>query len=447
MLPLAAAHFAATRRLAILFALLTACGSTTRLDLSIESDPSLPIDHYLVVVEGRAATASVTPRLAVIVSDDIAGRDVTIEVWGLDDGRQVAYGAATARPSRGDSVDAAVTLAPVACGLFCEVGETACSRDGITTCRRDGNCLEWSEPALCPTTAPACSNGACAAECVDECQPGETRCDSAATQRTCGHYDGDSCLDWSEPTACTGAQTCSTDRCSETCTGASCMGPDAGVDALPDAAPDAPTCASTPCDILPQCGCDGGMACDYSVTIDALYCRPADAGATSTTRCDDSTHCAPGYTCAKYNGYGTCRPYCTSTADCGTRGLCVDPFDHSSVPNLCTSDCDPITQTGPTGCPADSKCSFAIFNGTANFACGARTENAPLHRDCSNAFDEPDDSRCAQGQQCVATSFGLECARVCRVGSPGTVCSSLGLSCFSLPNPFVLRGVEYGYCQ
>jgi hypothetical protein len=49
--------------------------------------------------------------------------------------------------------------------------------------------------------------------CVDECVAGTGQCLSATSQRTCGEFDTDPCLDWSPPTDCTGSEVCSLGRC------------------------------------------------------------------------------------------------------------------------------------------------------------------------------------------------------------------------------------------
>lgn len=53
-----------------------------------------------------------------------------------------------------------------------------------------------------------------AATCTDECSPSGIReCSDVVQYRSCDNYDNDSCLEWSEPSACPPGQTCSEGNC------------------------------------------------------------------------------------------------------------------------------------------------------------------------------------------------------------------------------------------
>ena len=59
----------------------------------------------------------------------------------------------------------------------------------------------------------SCSNGQCAAQCIDECSSsGAKRCNDNGYQ-TCGNYDSDSCLEWSDIVVCPDEKACSLGVC------------------------------------------------------------------------------------------------------------------------------------------------------------------------------------------------------------------------------------------
>jgi hypothetical protein len=52
--------------------------------------------------------------------------------------------------------------------------------------------------------------------CRDECESGATQCTAQDSQRTCGNFDDDPCLEWGAPTRCSGAEVCTYTRCGDT---------------------------------------------------------------------------------------------------------------------------------------------------------------------------------------------------------------------------------------
>jgi len=182
------------QRLAVIIvlglALVAGCADGTRLRVDVAVDPALAIDSYQVKVEDHVVLSEPRPTLELLLADATAGSTMLVEVWGLRAGTQVAYGAVPVVPAKGETVAAAVTLAPISCGTWCTPGTIACASDGYTTCeQQDDGCLAWSDVTACPSATPFCSNGACAAQCEDECGAGDTACDSASAVRTCGRTD------------------------------------------------------------------------------------------------------------------------------------------------------------------------------------------------------------------------------------------------------------------
>jgi hypothetical protein len=51
--------------------------------------------------------------------------------------------------------------------------------------------------------------------CQDECESGATQCTAQDSQRTCGNFDDDPCLEWGAPTRCSGAEVCTYTGCGD----------------------------------------------------------------------------------------------------------------------------------------------------------------------------------------------------------------------------------------
>ena len=103
-------------------------------------------------------------------------------------------------------------------------GAKECSDNGYRTCA-DSNgdgCLEWSADVACKNTEE-CRNGKCvemAEICEDDCEEGATECIDAAGFRTCGQFNDDGCLEWSDAVACKNTEECRDGKCvemAETC--------------------------------------------------------------------------------------------------------------------------------------------------------------------------------------------------------------------------------------
>jgi hypothetical protein len=71
-------------------------------------------------------------------------------------------------------------------------------------------CLEWVASTDCAATNRVCANGACAAQCADEC--GGPTCDGNAVV-PCGDFDGDACADRGSPVQCAVTEACEAGAC------------------------------------------------------------------------------------------------------------------------------------------------------------------------------------------------------------------------------------------
>jgi N-acetylneuraminic acid mutarotase len=263
--------------------LVAACSgppALTRLHIEVASPQ--PVDRYMLDVGTFSALADPLPAIDIAVSDATAGQLQTLQLWGLASGQQVAFGSASVTPILHETVNLAITLVAIACGIPCNAGEVACSNDGTITCElgSDG-CLSWSPSTSCPENAPACSNGTCAATCTDECTAGQTACDTAVSVKTCGQFDADACLDWSLPTACPGGSTCSNGICGTpiSCSqdGASCD--DGNACTISDTCETGtcsgvPKCTAAPAHATPTCALDGscGFTCNAGYMMSGTAC-------------------------------------------------------------------------------------------------------------------------------------------------------------------------------
>ncbi|MDB4959416.1 MAG: hypothetical protein JWO36_6985 [Myxococcales bacterium] len=220
---------------------------------------------------------------------------------------------------------------------------------------------------------------------------------------------------------------------------------------------DANTCATQPCDILTQCGCGMGMACDVDTTdLMGTACRMLTTPGHETNTCGSLKDCDRGYVCLGAAGSSTCKKYCSSSSDCGTpRGQCVIDVSNGTmvipgIPSVCSSNCDPIN-TAIGGCPGGFKCglftqphqsmTYGIVDCTL---AGTLTQGA----NCAGA-GSGDDKLCAPNFLCTqlgTTPVTYKCLKVCNK-TANTGCVAAAPTCGGFGTPFLVAGTEYGVCQ
>jgi hypothetical protein len=305
-----------------------ACGET-RLHVTVEADGALPVDTYQVRVGDRLGVADPRSSLDVLLADSVAGAPTTIELWGLYAGRQVAYGKAAVTPVQRSTVDVTVSLTAVTCGNWCQPGSRTCDADATRECAQaPSGCFELGAKETCPAASPFCSNGACAATCVDECTTGMSACDGAVAMRRCGDFDSDSCTDWSPATSCGANQRCSDGTCT---------------------APQ--TCQNTSDE------CDDGDGCTEGDTCNGSTCsgEPRDCA-------DEPPQCLSTTTLRLYGATGTCSPM---------TGACTNSYVDATCAHGCTDGaCAPHVAAG-----GDNTCALAA-NGTLE--CWGEMKNSSL---------------------------------------------------------------------
>jgi len=227
----------------------------------------------------------------------------------------------------------------------------------------------------------------------------------------------------------------------------------------PDAAPaslDAavPVCPTDPCDLVEQCGCAAGEACDLAADpLAGNDCRTVAAAGVETDSCDAPTDCAAGYTCVGDGaGSAACKRFCNAGSSCSQpRGQCVIQLVSSGteIPGAltCSSGCDP-TRASAGDCPADHGCFLYTVNpdGVANSG-----DELSLV-DCAPAGDGLQGAGCTAYEDCapdhLCTGVGLglsQCLRLC--SDVGSACpAEAGTSCTGFTMPHEVGGTEYGVC-
>ena len=280
--------------------------SYTMVHVDVTPQRGLTLDSYDIRVGEFEHSMPPNNTFDLVVPDDAIGQPTAIVVQAMDRGTQVAYGAKTVTPSEGATTDVTITLASSACPTSCTGGETACSGEATVTCEigSDG-CYDWSSPKACPSSAPFCSDGECAALCSNECsQIGQTDCDGAAV-RTCQSSSTDTCLHWSLPVAC-------------------------------NAPPEAACESSTTLRTYGVGTCSSG-ACAYPPSDETCPSPANGMGECSNAQCGYT--CDPGYQddgsgdCIAGSGSGSACPAqaCGSDADCGLCGPCTILFANQGI--------------------------------------------------------------------------------------------------------------------
>jgi len=228
--------------------------------------------------------------------------------------------------------------------------------------------------------------------------------------------------------------------------------PDASVSSLPDAGPGDPDAepACSPCELVPQCGCADGEACDLGGANPAqgsTECRPVLVPGTTTSTCTDSTSCAAGHVCLGVTAEASCKRYCTGDEHCdGGGGVCVIEVTSGGTPipgvKVCSPDCDPFTSSG---CPSGWACgAYSDVQEQRNFTWCRVPGQGGNNSICS------DDGQCAAGFVCLNVASTRRCKKYCDRGDSNPGCS-LFQQCVAVidasGDPLEVAGVQYGVCN
>lgn len=186
-----------------------------------------PIESTELRVDDQVHAIRLEHELLLLVPDERDGEVLEISVASKRGTEDIANGSGVALVRRGETVDAAIVLARVPCGVFCEPGAKRCEGENaaVECVRNPEGCTEWGELQECPDDLRICSSGLCDSNCKNECLViGEGRCEDASHQVVCGMLDTDDCLDLSLPTECNSGQVCYSGKCRPACTYAGSMG-------------------------------------------------------------------------------------------------------------------------------------------------------------------------------------------------------------------------------
>lgn len=223
---------------------------------------------------------------------------------------------------------------------------------------------------------------------------------------------------------------------------------------------DASTCATQPCDLYLQCGCEGtaGQVCDLDPTMfttGGTACRDNLLNGDETLACTRNTSCAGGHSCIG----GRCRRFCRTDDDCpGAGGLCIirPTANGNPIPGVtnCTTDCMPNLATNPS-CPATWGCHVYFDDPTPATPtsgderyltdCGAPpASGGGVGAACTSH------ASCQAGLDCVTLNPGGQQCRpncVCPGGNcaAGTCPAGSG-SCRGFMTPVVIGANTFGTC-
>lgn len=232
---------------------------------------------------------------------------------------------------------------------------------------------------------------------------------------------------------------------------------DAPIDAI-----DAAACATAPCDIYDQCGCESmaGYVCDLDPDLFATggtECRQNLLNGTELTACSRNSTCSALHSCVGQR----CRKYCMTDDDCpGAGGLCVirpTAPGGGEIPGvvMCTSDCVPSQANNNATCPMGWACHIYVDDPTPLDPPGADSRwltdcGPPPASGGGVGAACTSHNSCAPGLDCVTLNpGGQQCRPTCTC--PGGSCAAGACapgsgSCRGFTTPVVIGGVTYGSC-
>ena len=240
--------------------------------------------------------------------------------------------------------------------------------------------------------------------------------------------------------------------------------PDAPVPdaAIPDATPppdrdphlpDAEFCPTEPCDLVDQCGCDEGEACDVDVgSVGATECRMVTAPGDELAECMEMTDCAAGYICVDKGLRSNCKKYCRDDSQCtAPGGRCVLDINLGGTPvpgaNVCTNNCNLVTREG---CPENWGCNPGFIDPDMSLP-DMVTGDEVAFTDCDlggllgQGASCTTTAACLPGYTCAGVpAGGRQCLRYC-VRPAGAECEGEEF-CYGVSPPIRVGDVDYGVC-
>jgi hypothetical protein len=203
------------------------------------------------------------------------------------------------------------------------------------------------------------------------------------------------------------------------------------------------------CNIVEQCGCMPGFACDFQVdpaTCMVIESCVAGSGTLPVdAECSGAGQCRPGTSCLAGDGEtaSRCREWCRDSSDCSIAGRECSEEHSFTMPSpctgtatvpymLCSLECPPseecdlfATDPDPSGCPAGQACirDNPIFVGGCDINMCVPEGPGEEGDDCTDSS-----GACRQGLGCYGNDTdGFHCMRYCddTHGCPVGTCTVL----------------------
>ncbi|MEM9194004.1 MAG: hypothetical protein AAGF12_32815 [Myxococcota bacterium] len=351
----------------LVFSLLGCADPVTVLSLRLvsDSDSEAMYDDMSVTVSSDSEhlegphVLPFSPRLDLWLSDDLAGRSLTIDVRALREGRDIAAGQAVTVARQDENTDVEVVLESVDCGAVrCNKPPSPCHSE-VGTCQagvceysvRAGSCDD-GDPC---TVNDMCSGGGCAGipatcdvppppECIGSStlrrysstgRCGPTGCEYSPIDESCangcsdrfgaacvvGRNVGEFCFFNSE---CDAGLTCIEEFCSPTCRDSTVC--HAAVGSYSVCNGGTGTC-TLPCDLAnPRPACGPNATCDWNIVDGTPRTSCIGSGSFGIEQtCERTMQCLPGHVCRA--GFKSpvessfCIPICKRGESCGSVSL------------------------------------------------------------------------------------------------------------------------------
>jgi hypothetical protein len=195
-----------------------------------------------------------------------------------------------------ESCSLGVCSDPVICTDECTPGTTVCVVNAVAACGEfdSDTCADLATPEPC-AEGETCSGGVCSASCTNECTAGQTECLNLFTERVCGNFDTDDCLDWGPPMACGTGEICVVQSGGGACEASACG-------------------QST--DSFDEQSCSMQWSCPVDMTY-GVYCYESEGGG--------------DWMCGAYDCLD-CMPICEWSSTLTGLAACQDFSKHCSLP-------------------------------------------------------------------------------------------------------------------
>ncbi len=158
------------------------------------------------------------------------------------------------------------------------------------------------------------------------------------------------------------------------------------------------------CNIVEQCGCMPGFACDFAVDVATCLviedCVGGYGALPVEAECTMPGECRPGTTCLFDSGepMGHCREWCVDSSDCSIPGRECSVTITFTLPSPCTGTGSVPYNVCTLGCPPSAECDL--------FATGSDLTGCPDGQAC--ARDNPIASGGCDINMCVVEGTGVE---------------------------------------